>query len=179
MSLQFLFQIHLMTNLHLRGCPPEFFFFSFVHIYFHLPIVADSVIITVSSRLVIDTSRTVGSAKKLARTTSGPGGGEPTKTPRKARTCQKLKLSPLPLEHCKIRECHAVANAFTTRNMYSSLLHMKCNSRKINRPTKNTTTTVTLLHLQVVPDKDASQTPNTPSSWESKCNRGPIPIRQK
>jgi hypothetical protein len=41
------------------------------------------------------------------------------------------------LEYCRIRECYAVANAFTIRNMYSLLLYMNCNSRKINRPTKN------------------------------------------
>ena len=43
------------------------------------------------------------------------------------------------LEYCKIRECYAVANAFTIRNMYSLFLYMKCNSRKINRPTQNMT----------------------------------------
>jgi hypothetical protein len=42
---------------------------------------------------------------------------------------------------------HAVANAFTIRNMYSLLLYMNCNSRKINRPTKNMTKIVTLLHF--------------------------------
>jgi hypothetical protein len=62
------------------------------------------------------------------------GGGEFTKTPRKVCTCQKLKFSFLLLEYCKIRECYAVANAFTIRNMYSLILDMKCNSRKINRP---------------------------------------------
>ena len=46
-----------------------------------------------------------------------------------------------------IRECYAVVNAFTIRNMYSLLLYMKCNSRKINRPTKNMTKIVTLLHF--------------------------------
>jgi hypothetical protein len=51
-------------------------------------------------------------------------------------TCQKLKFSFLLLEYCKIRECYAVANAFTIRNMYSLFLYMKCNSRKINRPKK-------------------------------------------
>jgi hypothetical protein len=49
------------------------------------------------------------------------------------------------LEYCKIRECYAVTNAFMIRNMYSLLLYMKCNSRKINRPTKNMTKIVTLL----------------------------------
>ncbi len=62
-------------------------------------------------------------------------------------TCQNLKFSFLLLEYCKIRECYAVANAFTIRNMYSLFLYMKCNSRKINRPTKNMTKIVTLLHF--------------------------------
>jgi hypothetical protein len=39
------------------------------------------------SRLVIGTSRTVGSAKKFVRITSGVGGGEFTKTLRKVCTC--------------------------------------------------------------------------------------------
>ena len=99
------------------------------------------------SRLVIGTSRTVGSAKKFVRITSGFGGGEFTKTLRKVCTCQKLKLSFLLLEYCKIRECYAVANAFTIRNMYSLFLYMKCNSHKINRLTKNMTKIVTLLHF--------------------------------
>ena len=99
------------------------------------------------TRLVIGTSRTVGSAKKFVRITSGFGGGEFTKTLRKVCTCQKLKFSFLLLEYCKIRECYAVANAFTIRNMHSLLLYMKCNSRKINRPTKNMTKIVTLLHF--------------------------------
>ena len=80
------------------------------------------------SRLVIGTSRTVGSAKKFVRITSGFGGGEFPKTLRKVCTCQKLKFAFLLLEYCKIRECYAVANAFTIRNMYSLLLYMKCNS---------------------------------------------------
>ena len=101
----------------------------------------------VIARLVIGTSRTVGSAKKFVRITSGFGGGEFTKTLRKVCTCQKLKFSFLLLEYCKIRECYAVANAFTIRNMYSLFLYMKCNSRKINRPTKNMTKIVTLLHF--------------------------------
>jgi hypothetical protein len=91
---------------------------------------------TTITRLVIGTSRTVGSAKKFVRITSGVGGGEFTKTLRKVCTCQKLKFSFLLLEYCKIRECYAVANAFTIRNMHSLFLYMKCNSRKINRPTK-------------------------------------------
>ena len=99
------------------------------------------------TRLVIGTSRAVGSAKKFVRITSGFGGGEFTKTLRKVCTCQKLKFAFLLLEYCKIRECYAVANAFTIRNMYSLLLYMNCNSRKINRPTKNMTKIVTLLHF--------------------------------
>ena len=47
----------------------------------------------VYTRLVIGTSRTVGSAKKFVRITSGFGGGEFTKMLRKVCTCQKLKLS--------------------------------------------------------------------------------------
>ena len=97
------------------------------------------------SRLVIRTSRTVGSAKKFVRITSGFGGGEFTKTLRKECTCQRLKFSFLLLEYCKIRECYAVANAFTIRNMYCLLSYMKCSSRKINCPTKNMTKIVTLL----------------------------------
>jgi hypothetical protein len=58
-----------------------------------------------------------------------------------------IEICFLLLEYCKIRECYAVANAFTIRNMYSLLLYMKCNSRKINRPTKNMTKIVTLLHF--------------------------------
>ena len=104
-------------------------------------------IIVALARLVIGTSRTVGSAKKFVRITSGFGGGEFKKTLRKVCTCQKFKLSFLLLEYCKIRECYAVANAFTIRNMYSLFLYMKCNSRKINRPTKNMTKIVTLVHF--------------------------------
>jgi hypothetical protein len=44
------------------------------------------------TRLVIGTSRTVGSAKKFVRITSGFGGGEFNKTLRKVCTCQKLKM---------------------------------------------------------------------------------------
>ena len=69
------------------------------------------------SRLVIGTSRTVGSAKKFVRITSGFGGGEFTKTLCKVCTCQKLKFAFLLLEYCKIRECYAVAKAFTIRNV--------------------------------------------------------------
>ena len=76
------------------------------------------------TRLVIGTSRTVGSAKKFVRITSGFGGGEFTKTLRKVCTCQKLKFSFLLLEYCKIRECYAVANAFTIRNMSSLFLDL-------------------------------------------------------
>ena len=99
------------------------------------------------TRLVIGTSRTVGSAKEFVRITSGFGGGEFTKTFRKVCTCQKLKFSFLLLKYCKIRECYAVVNAFTIRNMHSLFLYMKCNSRKINRPTKNITKSVTLVHF--------------------------------
>ena len=99
------------------------------------------------SRLVIGTSRTVGSAKKFVRITSGFGWGAFTKTLRKVCTCQKFKFAFLLLEYCKIRECYAVANDFTIRNMYSLLLYLNCNSRKINRPTKNMTKIVTLLHF--------------------------------
>jgi hypothetical protein len=60
--------------------------------------------IVTMSRLVIGTSRTVGSAKKFVRITSGFGGGEFTKTLRKVCTCQNLKFSFLLLEYCKIRE---------------------------------------------------------------------------
>jgi hypothetical protein len=59
---------------------------------------------------------------KFVRITSGFGGGEFTKTLRKVCTCQKLKFAFLLLEYCKIRECYAVANAFTIRNMYRSVL---------------------------------------------------------
>ena len=97
--------------------------------------------------VLIGTSRTVGSAKKFVRITSGFGGGEFTKTLRKVFICQKLKFSFLLLEYCKIRECYAVANAFTIRNMYSLFLYVKGNSHKINRPTKNMTKIVTLLHF--------------------------------
>jgi hypothetical protein len=72
------------------------------------------------------------------------------KTLRKVCTCQKLKFSFLLLEYCKIRECYAVANAFTIRNMYSLFLYMKCNSRKINRLTKNMTKIVTLLQIATI-----------------------------
>jgi hypothetical protein len=44
----------------------------------------------VLTRLVIGTSRTVGSAKKFVRITSGFDGGEFMKTLRKVCTCQKL-----------------------------------------------------------------------------------------
>ena len=101
----------------------------------------------INTRLVIHTSRTVGSAKKFVRITSGFGGGELTKTLRKVCTCKQLKFAFLMLEYCKIRECYAVANAFTIRNMHSLLLYIKCNSHKIIRPTKNMTKIVTLLHF--------------------------------
>ena len=85
--------------------------------------------------------------KEIREDNFGFGGGEFTKTLRKVCTYQKLKFSFLLLEYCKIRECYAVANAITIRNMYSLFLYMKCNSRKINRPTKNMTKIVTLLHF--------------------------------
>jgi hypothetical protein len=53
------------------------------------------------------------------RITSGFGGGEFMKTLRKVCTCQKLKLAFLLLEYCKIRECYAVANAFTITNFFA------------------------------------------------------------
>jgi hypothetical protein len=55
----------------------------------------------------------------------------------------KLKFAFLLLEYCKIRECYAVAKAFTIRNMYSLLLYMNCNSRK-----QLTTITTLLMHSQ-------------------------------
>jgi hypothetical protein len=85
--------------------------------------------------------------KEIREDNFGFGGGEFTKTLRKVCTCQKLKFPFLLLEYCKIRESYAVANAFTIRNMYSLFLYMRCNSRKINRPTKNMTKIVTLLHF--------------------------------
>jgi hypothetical protein len=45
------------------------------------------------TRLVIATSRTIGSAKKFVRITSGFGGEEFKKTLRKLCTCQQLKFS--------------------------------------------------------------------------------------
>jgi hypothetical protein len=69
--------------------------------------------------------------KHHIRITSGFGGGEFTKTLRKVCTCQKMKFSFLLLEYCKIRECYAVANAFTIRNMYSLFLYMKCNQNQL------------------------------------------------
>ena len=59
----------------------------------------------------------------------------------------KIEIFFLLLEYSKIRECYAVANALTIRNMYSLFLYVKRNSRKINRPTKNMTKIVTLLHF--------------------------------
>jgi hypothetical protein len=44
-----------------------------------------------------------------------------TKALRKVCTCQKLKFALLLLEYCKIRECYAVANAFTIKNTDTSL----------------------------------------------------------
>jgi hypothetical protein len=124
------FAVHIYCDYKVSLAPVEHFIWKYAN-----------------TRLVIGTSRTVGSAKKFVRITSGFGGGEFTKTRRKVCTCQKFKLSFLLLEYCKIRECYAVANAFTIRNMYSLFLYMKCNSRKINRLTKNMTKIVTLLHF--------------------------------
>jgi hypothetical protein len=53
-------------------------------------IIGIQLLISYLSWLVIGTSRTVGSAKKFVRITSGFGGGEFTKTLRKVCTCQKL-----------------------------------------------------------------------------------------
>jgi hypothetical protein len=47
-------------------------------------------------------SRTVGSAKKFVRITSGVGGGEFTKTLCKVCTCQKLKFAFLLLEYSTV-----------------------------------------------------------------------------
>jgi hypothetical protein len=72
------------------------------------------------------------------RITSGFGGGEFTKTLRKVCTCQILKFAFLLLEYCKIRECYAVANAFTIRKvlfkiasyvMFSRALHSRSGRR--------------------------------------------------
>ena len=93
----------MTNNFHIQNCTQNLNFINYK---------------IVISRLVIGTSRTVGSAKKFVRITSGFGGGEFTKTLRKICTYQKLKFSCLLLENCKIRECYAVANAFTIRNMY-------------------------------------------------------------
>ena len=70
--------------------------FVYVFIKWHVCIVIISLFLHTTSpasstRLVIGTSRTVGSAKKFVRITSGFGGGEFTKTLRKVCTCQKLK----------------------------------------------------------------------------------------
>jgi hypothetical protein len=54
-----------------------------------------------SSRLVIGTSRTVGSAKKFVRITSGVGVGEFTKTLRKVCTCPNTHVQDNTVE-CKI-----------------------------------------------------------------------------
>jgi hypothetical protein len=60
----------------------------------------------------------------------------------KVCTCQKLKFAFLLLEYCKIRECYAVANAFTIRNMHSLLLYMKRNL-KYHKAGLTPTTSVT------------------------------------
>ena len=47
-----------------------------------------------------------------------------------------MKFAFLLLEYCKIRECYAVVNTFTIRNIYCLLLYMKCSSRKTIVPRK-------------------------------------------
>ena len=91
-----------------KRCPPSiskhenFQLWLFVLLLFVLWLsVLHSSEAVVVTRLVIGTSRTVGSAKKFVRITSGFGGGEFTKTLRKVCTCQKLKFSFLLLEYCK------------------------------------------------------------------------------
>jgi hypothetical protein len=128
LSVSMIFQFDFVT------VRTEWYNICFCFIYFiDMPCRYDLVvsILIPLTRLVIGTSRTVGSAKKFVRITSGFGGGEFTKTLPKVCTCQKLKFSFLLLEYCKIRECYPVANAFTIRNMHSLFLYMKCNSRKI------------------------------------------------
>ena len=66
---------------------------------------------------MVATGGAVGSAKRFVRMASGFGGGEFAKALRKVCACQGLKFSFLLLECCRIRECYAVANAFTIRNM--------------------------------------------------------------
>ena len=111
------------------------------------------------SLLVIGTSRTVGSAKKFVRITSGFGGGEFTKTLRKVCTWSKIKI------------CFFTARILQNQRLLCSLLWRMLSRletcivysciwsvtlAKINRPTKNMTKIVTLVHFQVVLDKDAS-----------------------
>ena len=110
---------------------------------------------------------------------SGFGGGEFTKALCGVCTCRRLKCSFLLLEYCRVRECCAVASAFTIRNMCGLLLYMGCSSRRVNRPTKDMTRIVTLLHFWVVLDRDASWIFSVFSSWESGCGRGWVPIRQR
>ena len=104
---------------------------------------------------MIDTSRTVGSAGRFVGMASGFGGGGFAETLRGVCACRELRFSSLLLECCRVGECYAVANAFTIRNMYGLFLYMKCDSRKINRPTRNMTKIVTLFHFWVVLDRDA------------------------
>ena len=76
------------------------------------------------SRLVIGTSRTVGSAKKFVRIISGFGGGEFTKTLRKVCTCQKLKFSFL--ETCLVYSCIwsvTLAKSIVPRKTWRKLWH--------------------------------------------------------
>ena len=63
-----------------------------MYLYFHLDTAGNT---AQAEQLVL---RTVGSAKKFVRITSGFGGEEFTNTLRKVCTCQKLKFSFLLLE---------------------------------------------------------------------------------
>jgi hypothetical protein len=83
---------------------------------------------------VLYQNRSPQAGKREMRITSGFGGGEFTKTLRKVCTCQKLKFALLLLEYCKIRECYAVANAFTIRNMHNLLLYHTLRSVFVNSP---------------------------------------------
>jgi hypothetical protein len=54
-----------------------------LHAKFDVLAIIHVILLNILARLVIGTSRTVGSAKKFVRITSGFGGGEFTKTLRK------------------------------------------------------------------------------------------------
>jgi hypothetical protein len=69
---------------------------------------------------------------------------------------QQLKFSFLLLEYCKIRECYAVANAFTIRNMYSLFLYMKCISQNQSSKLSNL-----LMHSQCALSEPISASRNT------------------